>query len=229
MVVDVDRLDREIQRMITARTILFQQQKQKKEPDDKKKCCFPWPFSRKHDQSRARSKSRDVGEKKPLVDEGQMEAQAGKCKPHSEKKLMSAEEIVAQKQRAIRVKQLNDEIMTQTRARVHSHQNYNSIVQSVHQTAIRSESVGASTGAGQRKSVMSIVNTNSAGNAGKSVKSSKLGIDLDLIALDIANSNEDDGHEALMRLERSESSATIKAKGSWKQLSRRQEAVAQTQ
>eukprot|EP00746_Dinoflagellata_sp_MGD_P163952 gnl/MRDRNA2_/MRDRNA2_92299_c0_seq1.p1 gnl/MRDRNA2_/MRDRNA2_92299_c0~~gnl/MRDRNA2_/MRDRNA2_92299_c0_seq1.p1 ORF type:complete len:426 (+),score=116.10 gnl/MRDRNA2_/MRDRNA2_92299_c0_seq1:63-1340(+) len=212
---NAERLYREIQKMITSRVI--QQKKDEELQQASKKRCFPWPFGRKNDQSRSRSKSKEREEKEALVEPNE----AGKEQSLSGPKLKDAQaSLIAQKKRAFLVKQANDELMSETKARVQMQNNLDNLIDKVRETkgsserASRSKSIEAS----QRKRAGSIAVANSGSRPVKSTKD-KLAVDLNAILL--ADSDSNNSENSLLRAERSEVSATIKTKGSWKQLAKR--------
>jgi hypothetical protein len=227
VVLNVDRLDREIQKIITARRV--QQKQQEKDEQESKKRCFPWPFGRKSNQNRSRSKSRDALEKKALVKQAsqdQLDEKANSEKHLSGQELKDAQDaLIAQKKRAIRVKQYNDSLLAETKQRAQMHNNLDNVITAVHskenqRETVRSESKGPT----QRKRAGSISVVDSTKNSSKSTKrDSKGGLTLSNIGLLIEDGDSNDSEYSLVRSERSEFSATIKTKGSWKNWSKRQE------
>merc|ERR1719265_922309 len=205
---NLDRLNREIQKIITARVV--QQKKDEQVEQASKKRCFPWPFGRKNDQNRSRSKSKDAGEKKPLVEQDE----AGKKKSLSGQDAQDA--IIAQKKRAYLIKQCQDELMSETRSRVQMQNNLDNVIEAArqHKGPIRSKSKEPS----QRKRAgsISLANSRSEPNKGTNHKMA-----IDLGAIMVTDSDSSNSEHALLRAERSEVSATIKTKGSWKQLAKR--------
>jgi len=207
VLVNADRLDREIKRVIAAQEKIQVEKIQKEE--SKKKCCFPWPFGRKSNESRFRSKSRQAGER-----EGEEKLLGDK------QNSKSIEEILAKKKRAIRVKQIQDEMQADTLAHLQKINGYDSVINACREakSPARSKSRSAS-----QKKRMSVVSANE--QLGKAYtgerKNSKLGLDLEAIVLGTDDSKKSDRH-ALIRQERTACTATLKARGGWKDLSKRQ-------
>lgn len=207
-VVNTDRLEREIKGMIASQEKILQEMEMEKK--NSKKWCFPWPFTRKSDESRARSKSSQRSEK------------TGAKKPLIEK---DAQAAILERRRACRIKQMNAELESEVKERVQSQNRFNrghtnllNAIMSEDKT-VRSKSKGAS-----QKGRLSVIDT----KPDTAKKVSKFALDLEHIFLATGASERSDAND-LNRIERSACSAALKRKGSWKQLSRRQEEALQMQ
>lgn len=209
VLVNADKLERELKRLITKqqRQLEGSQTLKKDKSSDKKKCCFPWPFGRKDEQSRSRSMSREAKEIKTDAE------------PLVNKRLQTAEQI----QRAYRVKQLESDFQREMMSRVQKQNRYDSLINAVREDTASKRSKSKSRGASQERR-LSIASADSNGSSDKSKKSSKSALDLKEIILrsDLADQQTDS--DCAVRAQRSEICGTIKAKGSWKQLTRRHSA-----
>jgi len=215
VIVNADRLDAELKRTIKSQESMDRwEQKTKTMEMEKtgtsKKWCFPWPFSRKSDESRARSKSSQRSEK------------TGAKKPLIEK---DAQAAILERRRACRIKQMNAELESEVKERVQNQNRFNrghtnllNAIMSEDKT-VRSKSKGAS-----QKGRLSVIDT----KPDTAKKVSKFALDLEHIFLATGASERSDAND-LNRIERSACSAALKRKGSWKQLSRRQEEALQMQ
>lgn len=224
VLVNGSRLDRELKRLITKRE--QQIEKDALASVEKKKCCFPWPFGRKVEQNRSRSKSlfgRKVEQNRSRSKSCEAKESKADVQPLINKRLQDPNEIIRQKRRAVRVKQLEAEFQEGLTSRVQSQNRHDDLINAVRENNAARRARSKSRGASQERR-LSIVSAGSNGSADRKEKKSKMGLDLNDIILKSDSSNQQTENDSVNRIERSEYSATMKRKGSWKQLSQRQAA-----